>query len=561
MKKRSKIDPTKISGDAVIPIDGGKGKSAKPRMMNGMVKRDLVAEWNAPIHRANVRPWNPFKDDSAKFKGRPEQWIYTRPGKITFVAVSFFLMGLFAWFFIPHAHHHGMRIYQENEVLIHSNIDPYADSLGQHPYVEDLISWVDSGASKAQKNARDYYVEQRPLIKAAAATFKLHWYFSKLDTQGIRGGFEDDSVQDPSAMYYDLIGRRLESMVTLLEEQNRDDFRIARDRCVMVEFFERHSLPFPPVARTWNDGEGKALSDAGDVEMAASFFVKEKVACINAINTGIAFSDLKRSSNAAYLRCCHLPEAGALGSSFKRVDLLDGSASLSPDGLASLARWAEVQWDGQVDDYHRPWREHSNKISLAVDSGIFVQEAVTTAACTPRESLSATPVGAEPQSCDAILLNVEVVWGYAYLGSHSFNGGEAIYLRDAAFTQKTWAPRMEVYSGIYSRHARSPVATSPEDNAPNGVAKWIRKEHLDCAWALAARTGVAVGAEEVRVDVWIKRGDVSGCLVDKLSITQTDAYYGVHYRYLAKAWIEPLLTAEYVAGSGDQHSSTPVYLQ
>lgn len=154
MKKRSKIDPTKISGDAVIPIDGGKGKSAKPRMLNGMVKRDLVAEWNAPIHRANVRPWNPFKDDSAKFKGRPEQWIYTRPGKITFVAVSFFLMGLFAWFFIPHAHHHGMRIYQENEVLIHSNIDPYADSLGQHPYVEDLISWVDSGASKAQKKCK-----------------------------------------------------------------------------------------------------------------------------------------------------------------------------------------------------------------------------------------------------------------------------------------------------------------------------------------------------------------------------------------------------------------------
>ena len=67
-------------------------------------------------------------------------------------------MSLFAWFCIPHAYHHGMQNYQENEVLIHSNIDPYTDFLGQYPYAEDLISWVDSGASKAQIT-RYYYIE------------------------------------------------------------------------------------------------------------------------------------------------------------------------------------------------------------------------------------------------------------------------------------------------------------------------------------------------------------------------------------------------------------------
>ena len=86
-------------------------------------KSDIAGAWAAREKDLWAKPWNIFPDESANMNGN---WLYTRAGKMTFVVVSLIIGACVFWY----GHHHGQRIYTENEFLIRSHIDPYANSLG-----------------------------------------------------------------------------------------------------------------------------------------------------------------------------------------------------------------------------------------------------------------------------------------------------------------------------------------------------------------------------------------------------------------------------------------------
>merc|ERR1712166_532737 len=72
-----------------------------------------------------------------------------------------------------------------------------------------------------------------------------------------------------------------------------------------------------------------------------------------------------------------------------------------------------------------------------------------------------------------------------------------------------------------------------------GWYQWIFTEgHMDCAWRLAERTATLMGADQVRLDIFLARNHPGECSLNENSISSGPPY-GAHGEHLANIWYEP----------------------
>ena len=82
--------------------------------------------------------------------------------------------------------------------------------------------------------------------------------------------------------------------------------------------------------------------------------------------------------------------------------------------------------------------------------------------------------------------------------------------------------------------------------------QWIMEEgHVDCAFELAERAASVMAVDEVRIDVFITKGDPEGCKINENSLS-SGMIYGPQWGFMAKLWAEPYIRKEYKTFSLDE---------
>jgi len=75
---------------------------------------------------------------------------------------------------------------------------------------------------------------------------------------------------------------------------------------------------------------------------------------------------------------------------------------------------------------------------------------------------------------------------------------------------------------------------------------------MACAFTISEQLAQAAHIEYLRVDVFLDRGNPSGCMINEISLTSGYPYYG-HGEYIAKLW------SENMGKSKVMESTQPVY--
>lgn len=363
--------------------------------------------------------------------------------------------------------------------------------------LQPVLATIDPVVRHARKRAAAYYEEQRPLFEAAAKRFYLNQHF--VETA------RNFSGHDTS--FYDLVEKRLEAMARLLKTQGRDDFRIEKDKCSMTNFFVKNNLPVPPVINTWDDRE-KFLAD---------------------LRSGAMVSGVTKWP--VFLKFCHLTQGSA--HSVRPVP----SAKWLNENVREVEAWTNRLWNFQADDWTRPWYAASNALTDAMTPGILLQ------------GPAAVSKDYETGKSYAVEAKVEVLWGKAYLAVVFPEGLDHVEPLVTHPNGNFSAEVYEDYLEVITLHGH-PV---PKD----AWYRWIFDEgHMECVWALGERAATLMGIDEVRIDIFISRGDPRGCVINEDSISSGHPY-GAHGPYLAKVWFEPHKRKWYRPYS----SKVPVYEQ
>ena len=343
-----------------------------------------------------------------------------------------------------------------------------------------VLATVDPVAQRARKRAAAYYEEQRPLFEAAAKRFYLNQYF----VDAARNFSGHDSS------FYDLVEKRLHAMAAL-HKQNAaaDDFRIEKDKCAMTNFFVRNQLPTPPLLRHWDDRESLLAE----------------------LRSGAAVA--KVAQWPVFLKFCHLTQGSA--HSVRPVP----SAKWLRDNLAEVEAWINHLWTFTANDWTRPWYASSNALTAAMVPGVLMQGPAT---------LSKDYGSGKSYAVEA---KVEVLWGRAYLAIVSPEGLDHV---EPIVTRPGGNFTAEVYDNYLDL-----VTLHGHGLRKDAWYNWIIDEgHMQCVWALGERAAALMGIDEVRIDIFITRGDPDGCAINEDSISSGHPY-GAHGPFLTKLWFEP----------------------
>eukprot|EP00754_Rhynchopus_humris_P041532 Rhum_TRINITY_DN2508_c0_g1::Rhum_TRINITY_DN2508_c0_g1_i1::g.7397::m.7397 len=356
--------------------------------------------------------------------------------------------------------------------------------IGQSQWWLDLQLAVSSGAKATAQKAEEYYNQQMPLVRESARNFKLHDYFShtKLPNTAVE-----------KLGWYDMIEARTHAMARLLTEQQRDDFRVEKDRCEMYRFFQRAGLPHVPVVSVFMDRKQiNALAVSGEM-----------------------FRNVTKWP--VFIKACHLTQGSM--SAVMKIESKEWAVRHS----AEVVQWMGSKLGRHADDFERPWRAEGNMLTDTLQPGILVQEGWHTVD---------NPYAGKRT---VVELKVEVLWGRAYLAVANDLGAGTIFLRDGTVERyPLW--RRTVYSAL-------------SDLAPQ--MQWIF-EHLPCVWALAEKAAATIGAECVRIDVFLWKEHPQECTINEISIS-SGMGYARHFSFLARAWALPFAEKQYsVAGTKDR---------
>eukprot|EP00466_Bigelowiella_natans_P001776 jgi/Bigna1/89799/estExt_fgenesh1_pg.C_550137 len=136
---------------------------------------------------------------------------------------------------------------------------------------------------------------------------------------------------------------------------------------------------------------------------------------------------------------------------------------------------------------------------------------------------------------------VEVLYGRAYLAVANEPYKGTILTRDG---------NIEVYPSI-RRQITNAAILNPDET------KWVQEEgHLPKVWSLAERAAKIMGVDEVRIDIFIRRGDPSGLAINENSLS-SGMGYRMHFSFLAQVWAEGHLKQWYSV----YDNKIPVYAQ
>jgi len=337
----------------------------------------------------------------------------------------------------------------------------------------------DTRIAESHARARAYYEEQRPHFEVAAKRFHLHQHF--VDTA--RNFSETDTT------YYDLSEKRLRAMASLLKVTGRDDFLIEKSKCVMSSFFERNQLPMVAILRNWTDHRNFTAD----------------------MRSGAAVRDV--TTWPIFIKFCHLTQGSAR--SVRAVP----SAKWLADNIEELEGWVSEKWTMKANDWTRPWHESSNALTDVAPPGVFLQ--------APARSSQNLRTG----KSYFIETKVEVLWGKAYLAILYPEGLDHV---EPLVTRPNGTWHAEVFDGYPAVLAAISVPM-----ATDAWYQWIFTEgHMDCAWHLAERTATLMGADQVRLDIFLARNHPGECSLNENSISSGHPY-GAHGEHLANIWYEP----------------------
>mmetsp|Transcript_10081 Transcript_10081/g.12026 ORF Transcript_10081/g.12026 Transcript_10081/m.12026 type:complete len:448 (+) Transcript_10081:144-1487(+) len=328
------------------------------------------------------------------------------------------------------------------------------------------------GGYSSYLSARNYFESQKPLLEKAMRETTLHPYWAS--SQKDLTGKET---------WQDMVVGRMKGMVDQLKTSGYDDFKVEKDKCEMYGFLQRNNLPFVPLLGMWTDKQ--TLLDY--------------------------LEELRREINKhqfpLWLKSCHLTQGDDAGRRIiKREDLAD------PLRFEKLKAWVSGKWEQRPNDDARAWSNDAKKILDTLQPRFLIQ---TSYAGPYGDSVGFTERA-------PVELKIEVLWGRAYLAN--ICDYEAYALRDG--TIERWD------TSLFSKIAHAPVT----DPAQNKKVQWLKEEgHLERAYKLAEKVCRSMLADQVRVDIFVRPGDLEGVVVNEISISP-GALYKWHAQFMATTW-------------------------
>jgi len=246
---------------------------------------------------------------------------------------------------------------------------------------------------------------------------------------------------------------------------------------------------------------------------------RDKAKAIEELKNG-AERILGGSRFPVFLKSCHLTQGSSKGT------IPVKSLAYLRDSWASIERWISYKWQYRSDDWERPWAADMNKLTDVLPPGLLVQGPFD------------IPDGPGTQFME---LKVEVLYGRAYLAVANEPYKGTILTRDG---------NIEVYPSL-RRQITNAAVLNPEET------KWVQEEgHLPKVWSLAERAAKIMGVDEVRIDIFIRRGDPSGLAINENSLS-SGMGYRMHFSFLAQIWAEGHLKQWYSV----YDNNIPVYAQ
>lgn len=280
--------------------------------------------------------------------------------------------------------------------------------------------------------------------------------------------------------WHNMIHERIKAFAKLQTEEGRDDHRVEKDRCAMYSFFANNKLPICDVLGRWTDKE-QFLGDMKSGAVAA-----------------------RVPDWPIFIKACHLTQSSSKGTIIikneeqMKMQLEDGT----------LPKWVEKKWHFRAHDFDRPWVKEGDQLTDAIKPGILVQGPFK----QPGHAWSVHGRFA----VGLLEFRVEVLWGRAYLAQLD---GCVLFFRDGM---------IEDYSTFWA-FLKIPVMGSTK-------LQYLYDEgYMDCVWSLAERAAKATGTESLRIDMFVKAGDPSGCTINENSLSSGMLYWG-HDDYLAQTW-------------------------
>eukprot|EP00930_Biecheleria_cincta_P023914 TRINITY_DN171_c0_g1_i1.p1 TRINITY_DN171_c0_g1~~TRINITY_DN171_c0_g1_i1.p1 ORF type:complete len:450 (-),score=87.21 TRINITY_DN171_c0_g1_i1:549-1898(-) len=354
---------------------------------------------------------------------------------------------------------------QVKEVLGVFGITAYIEAMYMGTTFCRLLTFLHSEFQKQHEHAQQYYEEERPLIMEAAQRFQLHGYWSK--------HMKVDSMDNS---WTELLTRRVRSMRIQLEEEGREDHRLEKDKCDMLQWLERNGFPIPKVVGIWH----------GNVEL----FLKE------------LFSRVTLSGNSTwplFAKTCHLTQG--VEDSVRMLKSPEWVLEHKQD----LTAFVEQKWKKTTKDKDRIFAADSNTLSRFLPPGFVIQEAF------PRP----------------VEFKVLVLWGRAYIAYVIESQG--IVCRDATFEKGSRARG-------WGSNAPVPISQVPE-------LAWV-EEQLPRIWQLSEAVALASGNEQIRVDIFVRKGEPDAISVNEISLSSGTLQH-MHTEFVAKLWAEPHIKASY----------------
>ena len=336
--------------------------------------------------------------------------------------------------------------------------------------------------------ARRHYDSQQPIVMKRASKFALHQYFYDWTTH------KASMHNDHQLWETGLINQRMQYWAQQLHAEDRDDFKLEKDKCQMMQFFVLNGLPMPEFLGAWASLPGftRALQNRE--------------------------GSLANTSWPIYLKACHITQGSA-----RSVRSLPSSAWVTED-WDELRRWIGTMWARRADDQGRAWTDASNALTDSLSPGFMLQG--------PAPGWLTTS-GHNSGKMQVLELKVEVVWGRAYLALE--NSFHVLFLREA-----------DEDGCVDCDAPRPPPKCLRRDGTVSDPPKgswWERiltEGHLQCAWDLAERAARQMAADAVRIDIFLNPTSPQGCMLNEISLSSA-MNYQQNSAYLARLWLEPHL--------------------
>jgi len=193
----------------------------------------------------------------------------------------------------------------------------------------------------------------------------------------------------------------------------------------------------------------------------------------------------------------------------------------------TLVDWTTQKWAFRAHDFERKWVKEGDMLTNAIKPGMIVQGPFLQPG-HEWQTMGRFAVG-------LLEMRVEVLWGRAYLAQLD---GCILFFRDNTIEDYSTA------LGFF----KIPVHD-------NSKIQWIVDEgYMDCVWRLSETAAKATGTENVRIDLFLKLGDINGCTINENSLSSGLLYWG-HEDYLARTWASGHISKNHLMLDTDK----PVY--